>query len=162
MQSGDTVFAFAPPSKESKFKAPRFQTDIALINPNNPDYAGRDAAFVIDGPGEYEVGGIHIKGISNPTIYTLSIENINLCHLGPFDEKNLTPEIKEEIGEVDILFIPVAENDGEKTSQVISQIEPKIAIPTSHKGVKPEEKLTIKKKDLSEGKTQIIVLSPVI
>jgi L-ascorbate metabolism protein UlaG (beta-lactamase superfamily) len=90
------------------------------------------------------------------------LENINLCHLGPFEEKNFTPEIKEEIGEVDILFVPVLEGDGEKASQVIAQIEPKIAIPTSYRGIKPEEKLTIKKKDLSEGKTQIIVLSPVI
>ena len=185
MQSGDTVLAFSPPSKESKFKAPRFQTDIALINPNHPDYGGRDVlsakdekkpVFVIDGPGEYEVGGIHIKGISNPTIYTLSVENINLCHLGPFDEKNPTPEIKEEIGEVDVLFVPINEDDGQKAAQIISQIEPKIAIPMNYKeadlkhflkefgngSIKPEEKLTIKKKDLSEEKTRVVVLSPVI
>jgi hypothetical protein len=28
--------------------------------------------------------------------------------------------------------------------------------------IKPEEKLTIKKKDLSEEKTQVVVLSPVL
>jgi hypothetical protein len=171
VQSGETVIAFSPPSKESKFKAPRFQTDIALINPNNPDYAGRDVlspkdekkpVFIIDGAGEYEVAGIHIRGISNPAIYTLSIENINLCHLGPFEEKSITPEVLEEIGEVDILFAPVLHGDGEKVSQIIAQIEPKIAIAASYKGIKPEEKLTIKKKDLTEGKTQIVVLSPVI
>ena len=185
VQSGETVIAFAPPSKESKFKTPRFQTDIALINPNHPDYNGRDVlsakdekkpVFVIDGPGEYEISGIYIKGISIPVIYVLSLENIILCHLGGFIEKNLRPEIKEEIGEVDVLFVPIDEDDGQKAAQLISQIEPKIAIPMNYKeadlkhflkefgnnSIKPEEKLTIKKKDLSEEKTQVVVLSPVL
>ncbi|MCX6731646.1 MAG: MBL fold metallo-hydrolase [Candidatus Parcubacteria bacterium] len=185
VQSGDTVLAFSPPSKESKFKAPRFQTDIALINPNNPDYGGRDVLsakdekkpiFIIDGAGEYEVSGIYIRGISNPVIYMVSFENISLCHLGAFAEKNISPEIKEEIGEVDILFIPIDKDDGQKAAQLISQIEPKIAIPMNYKeadlkqflkefgngSAKPEEKLTIKKKDLSEEKTQVVVLSPAI
>jgi len=185
VQSGETVIAFAPPSKESKFKAPRFQTDIALINCEHPDYNGRDVlsakdekkpVFVIDGPGEYEISGIYIKGISIPVIYVLSLENISLCHLGAFIEKNLGPEIKEEIGEVDVLFVPIDEDDGQKAAQLISQIEPKIAIPMNYKeadlkqflkefgngSIKPEEKLTIKKKDLSEEKTQVVVLSPVL
>jgi len=185
VQSGETVIAFAPPSKDSKFKSPRFQTDVVLINSNHPDYNGwenmsskdeKKPPFVIDGAGEYEVGGIYIKGISTPTIYVVSFEDIVICHLGQFDEKNFTPEIKEEIGEVDILFVPVSEDDGQKAAQLISQIEPKIAIPMNYKemdlksflkefggtGVKPEEKLTIKKKDLSEEKTQVVVLSPVI
>lgn len=185
MQSGETVIAFAPPSKESRFKAPRFQTDIALINCEHPDYNGWDnlsskdekkPVFVIDSAGEYEVGGIYIKGISVPAIFVVAFEDITLCHLGAFDEKNLKPEIKEEIGEVDVLFVPIPEDDGQKAAQLISQIEPKIAIPMSYKekdlkqflkefgnnNIKPEEKLTIKKKDLSEEKTQVVVLSPVI
>lgn len=185
VQSGETVIAFAPPSKESKFKAPRFQTDIALINCNHPDYNGWDnlsskdekkPPFVVDGAGEYEVAGIYIKGISTPTIYIVSFEDIILCHLGGFIEKNLRPEIKEEIGEVDVLFVPIDEDDGQKAAQFISQIEPKIAIPMNYKeadlkhflkefgnnSIKPEEKLTIKKKDLSEEKTQVVVLSPVL
>jgi len=185
VQSGETVIAFAPPSKESKFKAPRFQTDIALINCNHPDYNGRDVlsakdekkpVFIIDGAGEYEVAGIYIKGISTPTIYIVSFEDIVLCHLGAFTEKNLGPEIKEEIGEVDVLFVPIDENDGQKAAWLISQIEPKIAIPMNYKeadlkhflkefgnnSIKPEEKLTIKKKDLSEEKTQVVALSPVL
>ena len=185
VQSGETVIAFDPPSKESKFKTPRFQTDIALINRHHPDYNGWDnlsskdekkPVFVVDGPGEYEVSGIYIKGISLPTIYVLLFENINICHLGPFAEKNLSPEIKEKIGEVDVLFFPIDEDDGQKAAQLIVQIEPKIAIPMNYKegglkhflkefgdnNVKPEEKLTIKKKDLSEEKTQVVVLSPAI
>ncbi len=187
VQSGETVIAFAPPSKESKFKAPRFQTDIALINCNHPDYNGWDSlsskdekkpVFVIDGPGEYEISGIYIKGIFTPltVIYVLLFENISLCHLGAFTEKNIGPETKEEIGEIDVLFVPIDEDDGQKAAQLIVQIEPKIAIPMNYKdsdlkhflkefgdnNVKPEEKLTIKKKDLSEEKTQVVVLSPVL
>lgn len=193
VQSGETILAFNPPSKESKFKSPRFQTDLILINCDHPDYNGWEVLsakdenkppFVVDGPGEYEIGGISVKGISSGTaknfgpntIYTLSFEDIILCHLGVFNEKNLKPEIKEEIGEVDILFIPLVDDEGQKASQLITQIEPKVAIPMIYKesilkqflkefgenGTKPVEKLTIKKKDLSEEKTQVVVLSSVI
>jgi L-ascorbate metabolism protein UlaG (beta-lactamase superfamily) len=184
-QAGENVIAFAPPSKNSKFKSPRFQADIVLLPSNHPDCNGwenlssKDGGkppFVADGAGEYEVNGIYIKGVSSPAIYVVNFEDIILCHLGFFDSQKLTPEIKEQIGKVDILFVSIPEDDGQKAADIISQIEPKIAIPMNYKdadlrqflrefgesGVKPEEKLTIKKKDLSEEKTRIAILSPAI
>lgn len=184
VQSGETVLAFDPPSKDSEFKSPRFQTDVVLVNHNHKDYNGWEnlsgkkegtPPFLIDGPGAYEVAGIYIKGIPSGlnTIYVLSMENISICHLGAFAEKNLSPDLKEEIGEIDILFVPVSEDDGQKASQISSQLEPKITIPIYYKendlkkflkefgdaGVKPMEKLTIKKKDIGD-KNQVIVLEP--
>lgn len=184
VQSGETVLAFDPPSKDSEFKSPRFQTDVVLVNYNHKDYNGWEnlsgkkegtPPFLIDGPGAYEVAGIYIKGIPSGlnTIYVLSMENISICHLGAFAEKNLSPDLKEEIGEIDILFVPVSEDDGQKASQISSHLEPKITIPIHYKendlkkflkefgdaGVKPIEKLTIKKKDIGD-KNQVIVLEP--
>jgi len=186
VQSGETVLAFDPPSKDSEFKSPRFQTDVVLVNFNHKDYNGWEnlsgkkedvPPFLIDGPGAYEIAGIYIKGISSGlnTIYVLSMENISICHLGAFAEKNLSPDLKEEIGEVDILFVPVSEDDGQKASRISSQLESKITIPTHYKeddlkqflkefgdaSVKPMEKLTIKKKDIGE-KNQVIVLELII
>jgi len=188
VQSGETIVAISPPSKESKLKSPRFQTDVVLVNCNHPDYNGWEnlsskeenkTPFVANGPGEYEKGGMHIKGIpggnlesfGQNTIYVFNLEDISVCHLGLFKEKKLTPEQQEEIGEVDILFVPL---NGE--SQIITQLEPKIAIPMSfdekelkqflrefgENGTKPVEKLTIKKKDLGEEKSEVVVLTPVI
>src|SRR3989338_222239 len=96
VQFGDTVLAFDPVSKKSKFKASNFGADIALISLNHPDMNGIDQvnrgdkeAFIINGAGEYEIQGVFIKGlpsISNydgekriNTIYTVNFENMNLC-----------------------------------------------------------------------------------
>lgn len=185
VQSGETVLVFNPPSKESEFKSPRFQADAVLISANHKDYNGWEnipakeegkPAFVIDGPGEYEIKNLEIKGRPDGlnTIYVLTFENVSLCHLGAFKEQEIKPEIKEEIAEVDILFIPVSEDDGQKAAQIVTQVEPKIVIPMHYKendlkkflkefgngGIKPVEKLTIKKKDLDKKETEIIILEP--
>lgn len=183
VQSGETVLAFNPPSKDSEFKSPRFQTNVVLISTNHKDYNGWEnlsakeenkPPFVIDGPGAYEIAGVYIKGIPNGsnTIYVLFLENIYFCHLGAFVEKTLSPELKEEIGEIDILFVPIAaEDNGQKATQIAAQLEPKITIPMHYQenslkqflrefgngSIKPVEKLTTKKKDLGE-KNQVIVL----
>lgn len=199
VQSGENVLAFDPPSKESEFKSPRFQTNIVLISHSHRDHNGYDSLvgktegkepFLINSPGEYETNGIYIQGIKSfhdssagqkhglNTIYKLNIEDISLCHLGDFGEKSLRPEAKEAIGEIDILFVPVGgENvlEPSEAARIISQIEPKIVIPMHYKkntalknfldevgngSIKPLDKLTVKKKDLVENKTSIIVLEP--
>ncbi len=199
VQAGETVIAFDPPSKESDFKAPRFQANAVFISHDHKDHGGREALsakeegkelLVIDGPGEYEFSGIYAKGIKSfhdsgngekfglNTIYKLKFEDIRICHLGDFGEKDLRPETKEAIGEIDILFIPIGGDsvlDAQGAAKVVSQIEPKIAIPMHYKdsktlkkfmdefgngSVKPADKLTLKKKDLSDNKIQVVVLEP--
>ena len=75
VQSGETVLAFNPPSKESEFKSPRFASDIVLVSSNHKDYNGWEnlpgkaegsKPFVAEGNGEYEISGIYIKA-SAPT-----------------------------------------------------------------------------------------------
>jgi len=190
VQSGETVLAFDPPSKESNFKSPRFQANAVLISNSHKDHSGREALssksdskklIVIDGPGEYEFENIYIKGIKTSdqnTIYYLNFENIALCHLGNFSEKELRPEIKEAIGGTDILFMPIDGDsviDYQRAAKITTQLEPKIVIPMHYKDnktikkfldefgngtVKPVDKLTIKKKDLAENKIQVVVMEP--
>ncbi|HEY4510627.1 MAG TPA: MBL fold metallo-hydrolase, partial [Candidatus Paceibacterota bacterium] len=115
--------------------------------------------------------------------YSLEIEGIRLCHLGDFGEKSLRPEVKEKIGEVDILFLPIGGEtvlDPQTAAKVSSQIEPKIIIPMhygeSAKGrnplnefvkefggedIKPADKLTIKKRDIAQKEeTELVILAP--
>ena len=61
--------ALNPISKDSKFKPSRFGADITLITTKDPDFNGRDqtsrgdkSSFIIDGPGEYEIKDVFIKG----------------------------------------------------------------------------------------------------
>lgn len=189
------MLAFDPPSKDSDFKSPRFQTNAVLISSNHKDHNGWEnlssktegkKLVVLDGPGEYELEGIYIKGIKSAgqnTVYSVNFEGITLCHMGNFSEKELRPEIKEAIGEIDILFVPIDGSgvlDPQEAAKISSRLEPSIVIPMSRQGredkkvlkkfmdefgngsTKPFDKLTIKKKDLVQGKIQVVVLEPAI
>lgn len=175
IQSGNTVFAIEPFLKESGLIPPRFEAQIVISKEPHPNYP-ENLVFNIEGPGEYEFKGIYIKGIwVNPknTIYVIDLEGIKLTHMGKFNEKELNSEIQEQIGTPDILFIPVGGGDvidEEKAIKIINQIEPRIVIPMNYKKVddflkeigekvSPEEKLTIKKKDLPSAEdTKVVVL----
>lgn len=196
-QAGDFVVAFDPPSKESAYKTPRFQTDIVLISHNNKNHNGKDVLslkeesefFTLDTPGEYEIKGVMIRGVQSEinekdehginTIFIVDMEDIRLCHMGDFNENRISSEIKEALGRVDILFFPVGAefSDSKKGAEIINVIEPSIVIPMhydateknnkklaeflkefSEDQIEKTDKLTIKKKDLSEENLKVVVL----
>jgi len=119
--------------------------DLVLFTTSN-EQPKVEAKLVIDGPGEYEVSGVSVKGISvranmdNPdekttTLYKIIADDINLVVTG-----HIYPEFSEEeletIGLVDILCIPVGGNgytvDAAGALNVIKKIEPKVVIPTNY------------------------------
>ncbi len=194
IQFGETIVAVNPVSKRSKkYSASSFGADIALISLNHDDMNGVESVsrgekepFVISGAGEYEVGGIFIKGWNSvstyggaekiATIYTLTLEDARLCFLGPLGTTTLTPETLESLGDIDILFVPVG-GDGVLTPaeahKLVVSLEPRIVIPVHYEKdtlaaflkeegstVAPIDKLTIKKKDISEKEGEIVVLAP--
>lgn len=197
IQTGDFMAAFDPPSKTSKYKTPRFQTDLIFISHNNENHNGRDVLilkeedekYIIDMPGEYEIKDVLIRGIESRarenqenisnTIFVLELEDIRICHMGDFSEDKLSLEIKEALGKIDMLFFPVGGSfsSAKKAAAIINEIEPSIVIPmhydaTEKKNQKLQEflnefsedqvektdKLTIKKKDLSEEGMKVAVL----
>lgn len=114
----------------------------------------KDDNFLIDTPGEYEIGGLSVKGIAarghmdetesqSATIFKITHENINLVIIGHAFPK-LTDEQLEAIGMVDILALPVGGNgytiDSTAATQLTKKIEPKVVIPThySDKDIKYE------------------------
>ncbi len=191
VQSGETVLAFNPPSKESEFKSPRFASDIVLVSSNHKDYNGWEnlagktegsKPFVADGNGEYEISSIYIKGVGsngrNNTVYALTLEDISVCHLGALS-KEMDPSLKEAVGEVDILFIPTGGGellDPQKAAAAAIHLEAKIVIPMNYNESQLKQfikefgsgetaatdKLTIKKKDLAEKKGEVVVLKPAV
>jgi len=141
-------------------KVPNFSADILLVTHQHYDHnnvkAVKGTPFVISGPGEYEIKGVFIKGISSfhdnvegkergtNTIYTISAEGLKFCHLGDLGQKQLTDEQLEKIGNVDILMIPVGGQftiDSQDAQRIISQIEPKIVIPMHYELPKLKIKL---------------------
>ena len=199
ISSGEFVFVFDPPSKKSSFKSPRFRADVVFISHAHEDHSGYEMISAkengdpvkIDGPGEYEVRGMDIAGIASyhdssggkksgqNTIYVAIIEDLKICHMGDFGEKELREETQKEIGAVDILFLPVGGKtvmDPEEAAKIVTRISPKIVIPMHYEkrelsvflkelgaeSAKPEEKLTIKKKDMPDGKMEVHALKPTI
>lgn len=195
MQFGDITIAMNPISKDSKLKSSRFGADIVLVSTFHPDMNGVDQVthgdkkpFVISGPGEYEVKGVFVKGLLSEshyggddlvnTIYTVSLENMNLCFLGALDNQELKTETVEALDEIDVLFVPVGGDgvlDPVKAYKLAVSLEPKLIIPMHYGdvGVKdalkaflkeagespePVAKLTLKKKDLEGKEGDIVVL----
>jgi L-ascorbate metabolism protein UlaG (beta-lactamase superfamily) len=147
---GDTTIAVNPISKDSKLKSTKFGSDITLVSLNSPEHngveltsRGEKESFVIQGPGEYEVQGVFIKGfLSNSvyggkehinTIYTVALEGINLGFLGALSDEKLSAEAKEGLEGIDILFVPVGGDgvlDPSAAHKLAVQFEPKIIIPS--------------------------------
>ncbi len=101
-------------------------------------------SFLIDTPGEYEIGGLSIQGIAarghmdevegrSATIFKVTHDNVNVVIIGHTFPK-LSDEQLEAIGMVDILVLPVGGNgytiDSTGAAQLVRKIEPKIVIPT--------------------------------
>lgn len=196
---GDTVVAANPFGKGSQYKLLRFGARIGLVSVNHPDYNGVEnlthgdkVPFVIAGPGEYEVGGITVSGIPTTvpfgkegllnTIYAIEIEGMRLCILGALPMPELSSEMLQGIGAVDILFAPIAggdllsPSDAEKVAVLLGA---KIVIPLLYEGatsnqlstflkeagaegVTAIDKLTIKKKDLEGKEGDVVVLEALL
>lgn len=146
--------------------------DIVTVSHQHPDHNQTQLVKytekVIEGPGEYEVKGVSITGYSTfhddkkgelrgkNTIYLIEMDDIRILHLGDLGHK-LSDELVEEIGDVDILMIPVGgfyTIDSSIASEVVREIEPKIVIPMHYSvtGMNPEisSKLANVDKFLSE------------
>ena len=194
-----------PFSEEIGLKVPKMEADILLVSHGHHDHdnvkavspvKGASSPFLISGPGEYEIKNVFIQGIDSfhddkkgkekgeNTIYVIETEDLKLCHLGDFGQKELFEEQLEKINEVDILMIPVGGNytiSAKEALKIMSQIEPKITIPMHYalpklklkldgvdkflkmlgiKKVTPESKLSIKQKDISLEEAKVTVLKP--
>jgi len=195
VQFGDTILAFNPVSKDSKLKTSKFGADIVLSSINHEDMNGVDQVtfgekkpFSIIGPGEYEVRDVFIKGLPSVsgyggekrinTIYSVSLEGMNICFLGAVNTPELPKETDEAIDEVDVLFVPIGGEgvlDPAQAYKLAVTIEPKIIIPIHYGDIgnkdalkaflkesgenpKPEVKLTLKKKDLEGKEAEVVVL----
>jgi len=193
LESGGVRILIEPPQKESGINSPRLKSDILIYSQQVTSDKRQELpeTFVIDSPGEYEIKGINVLGIADPstssgqvnTIYNIEIDGIKISHLG-FLGKDLDNGKMALINDPDIVLVPIGNGavlDAEKAMKLINKIEPSIAIPMLYdiKGLKikraplsvflkeseakesSQPKLTIKKKDLIEEETKIVILEKV-
>lgn len=197
---GDLTLVFDPISKGATLPSVRFGADIAFVSRNHPNMNGvgevaygDKVPFEITGPGEYERQGVVAQGFLSEskyglgkgeeaavnTIFAVHMEDMTLVHLGALSDTDLPKEARENIDDIDVLFVPVG-GDGVLTPaqahELAVSLEPKIIIPMHWSGVgqagalesfikaggnKAEkmDKLTLKKKDLVGKDGSILVIT---
>ncbi len=152
IESKDRSILIDPFHKDIGLRAPKINDQVVLVTHEHYDHNSVETAdeksFVVRTPGEYEKSGVYIQGISSfhdnahgtqrgyNTIYIIRMDGIKLCHLGDLGQHQLTADQVDEIGDVDVLFIPIGGNytiDGKEAVGIIKQIEPKIIIPMHYK-----------------------------
>jgi L-ascorbate metabolism protein UlaG (beta-lactamase superfamily) len=129
--------------------------------------------FLLPGAGEYEKGGVFVEGISDNgnIIYLIKSEEMTLCYLGKISH-DLREDEAKEIGDVDILFLPLGEEGSistKKALDLVSKIDPRIIIPMLYSDLAEFKKsegitdgeldvLKIKKSELPDEERKIIIL----
>jgi L-ascorbate metabolism protein UlaG (beta-lactamase superfamily) len=125
----------------------KLKADIVTVSHDSPKHnflkGVKGDPYVINGPGEYEIGGVFITGLRTNnkkkngtdripnTLYLIDYNGINIVHLG--DLQNVPTQAQvESLGPVHIALVPVGGLDSlnaTKASEVISLFEPNIVIP---------------------------------
>jgi len=135
-------------------------------------------------PGEYEFGGIEVRGWQRnvagagekaeiTTYYLVSWDDIHIAFFGPdgpLPEAGTLTELEERQPEVVLLPMKTKEQQAWAV-KLVKELEPSVCIPSSYGSVKEvsgafgksidktEEKFTFKKKDLENHDQTVIVLA---
>lgn len=167
-------------SKAVGYDPLKLKSDIVTVSHEAPGHSNRDAvkgvSYVIDGPGEFEIGGVFITGVQSDsgsgkkkskepstrnTIYVFDYDGITVAHLGDLKQTPTQSEI-ESLGTVNVVLVPVGGGNGlnaAKAAEVISLIEPNLVIPMHYSTPAAKVSLDslnkfIKEMGLSKAETQ--------
>lgn len=123
----------------------KLKADIVTISHQMPGHNNLDGVkgfnYVLEGPGEYEIGGVFIRAIAMHNItdtdiqpnvaYLILYDNLSVLHLGDLAHVPDQSTI-EDLGVVNVVLIPVGGGNGLRAamaSEVIALIEPNFIVP---------------------------------
>jgi len=162
-----------PPNIGYSLYAPN--ADIVTISHRHPEHSYIEGINgeprLISRPGEYEIGGVLIIGLSTfhdaengivqgkNTVFAIEVDDVTICHLGDLGHPLNSAQI-EELGNVDVMLVPVGGGSTISSSQaaaLVRSIEPKIVIPMHFKTLTLTKELDTVDKFLKEmGLTEIV------
>ncbi len=150
---GKTVTVVTDPFKGIGIPEPKAAADIVLVSHGHRDHNNVKPVLAKDGEvlesftGNKEVKGLTIKGVETfqdnsngsrrgkNTVYTFGLDGVQFCHLGDLGH-DLTSSTVEEIGKLDVLFVPVGgffTIGPETATTVCEKLNPKIIIPMHYR-----------------------------
>jgi len=138
-------------NKAIGYDALKLKADIVTVSHDAPGHNNAEAvkgtSHMINGAGEFEIGGVFITGVSTDgaaggkkkggdastrnTVYVFDYDGITVAHLGDLQQVPTQSEI-ESLGTINVALVPVGGGGGlnaAKAAEVISLIEPNIVVP---------------------------------
>jgi L-ascorbate metabolism protein UlaG (beta-lactamase superfamily) len=140
-------------NKTVGYDAIKLRSDIVTVSHDAPGHNNTDAvkgtSHVIDGAGEFEIGGVFITGVQTDgagsgkkkgkdkdkgarnTVFVFDYDGITVAHLGDLREVPTQSEI-EALGTINVALVPVGGGgalNAAKAAEIISLIEPNLVIP---------------------------------
>ncbi len=149
--SESSVTIITDPFGKLPYHLPDVQPDIVTVSHEHVDHnntKGLKGSFALfNKPVETELQGIKIRGVETchdnaggrkrgkNIVFTLTVDGITICHLGDLGHILTEDQIKE-IGEVDILLLPVGGRftiGASDAATVKAQLHPAITIPMHYR-----------------------------
>jgi L-ascorbate metabolism protein UlaG (beta-lactamase superfamily) len=103
--------------------------------------ASLEEAFVLDGPGEYEVRHVLITGVRSfrdeqrgaergtNVAFVFELDGVHVAHLGDIAH-TLTEEKLAEVGAVDVACVPIGgQLTPTRAAELVAQLDPRIVVP---------------------------------
>lgn len=148
-ERGKATIVTDPFDETIGFGVPKLKAEVTTISHDAPGHSTvstvKNVQRVLDGPGEYEIGGVFIVGsaMHNTEVdppkrnvaYTFDFDGLSVVHLGDLDHVPAQSTI-EAMGAVDIALVPVGGGGGLNATQaaeVVGMLEPSIVIPMHYK-----------------------------
>ena len=127
------------------YNALKLKSDIVTISHAAPGHdfieGVKGYQHLLEGPGEYEIGGVFITGVRTNkkkaedqprnTLYVFDYDGITIAHLGDLREVPSRSQV-DALGEVNVALVPVGAGGGlnaAKAAEVVGILEPNIIIP---------------------------------
>ena len=144
---GQTTIVTDPYNGKLGLPALKLKGDVVTISHDAPGH--NDETVVanhihsLTGPGEYEIGGVFITGISthrsdnspSNVLYLFDYGGVKIAHLGDMDKVPTQSQV-ESLEEVNVLLVPVGGGNSLNAAQaaeLVSMLEPNIVVPMHYK-----------------------------
>jgi len=134
--TGDVVTFSHPDDAPLPKKGARLSRDGGTAIPSS-----LEQAFVLDGPGEYEVRDVLLTGVrtyrddargaerGRQTAFVTELDGIHTIHLGDIGHQ-LTEEKLADIGRVEVACVPVGGAlSAARAAALVAQLDPRIVVP---------------------------------
>lgn len=135
------VIGISMPSLETDivlFSRCRSKSDKSLSKIKLSDNRASSGKSLIEicEPGEYEAGGIFVRAYSNPHLYVISFDSVNVCYMGLMGGSVAGTDFSG-LGNIDYLIVPVGDAgvfiDWKKMDKLVKDIDPAVVIPSCYR-----------------------------